>query len=319
MENGLEVVSKKFDELEEINSLEFFDSDEKLLIIGKKEKQVKLVVWDIYNTVKAKTITLENFSIQDLSNRLARTSGNILQVDKLGRVTSVLKKIELKQNTRNEAINDFKKYTNEKSGNKPPDEEEDKNHTIHYDKEFDPIVIDKEPWVIDEYERNSYCLGQKKGETLQLIVGRSTVQIWHQVRDGSKSKDKLPNKGGPFLEYIWANGIPINQEGKATRLRIKEFKYKVSSHILNDFYLEVYWYEKGPEKGKTEEEIGRMEDDKIEEMEKKGIMKMNKKIIQRKDIIEKVSAVRRACRALEHLNKRRRFLVTNYIKIHQVS
>ncbi|CAB5188210.1 unnamed protein product [Rhizophagus irregularis] len=54
------------------------------------------------------------------------------------------------------------------------------------------------------------------------------------------------------------------------------------------------------------------------EMEKDGgIMEMKEKVIQRKDIIEKVNAVRRACRALEHLNKRRSFLVTNYIKIHQ--
>ncbi|PKK70297.1 hypothetical protein RhiirC2_746757, partial [Rhizophagus irregularis] len=78
----------------------------------------------------------------------------------------------------------------------------DEKHTIHYDKGFEPIVIDKEPWVMDEYERNSYCLYQKKEntriQTLQLIVGRSTVQIWHQVRDDSKSKgelSKLPNKG----------------------------------------------------------------------------------------------------------------------------
>ncbi|CAB4389950.1 unnamed protein product [Rhizophagus irregularis] len=329
MENGLEVVSKKFDEFEKIYSLEFIDSDEKLLIIGGKKSQVKLVIWDIYNTVKAETITLENFSIVELSNRLARTSGNILQVDEEGRVTSVLKKIDkLKQNTSEEEKENFKKYTNKKDG----------NHTIHYDKEFDPIVIDKEPWVIDEYERNSYCLNQKKeGEriqTLQLIVGRSTVQIWHQIRDDSKSKDelsKLPNKGGPFLEYIWANGIPVNQERRATRLRIEEFKYKPndgSSHILDDFYLKVYWYERASsDKEKTEEEIRDMEDKEIEkmelnrkagkEMEKDGIMEMKEKIIQKKDIIEKVNAVRRACRALEHLNKRRRFLVTNYIKIHQ--
>ncbi|CAB5370479.1 unnamed protein product [Rhizophagus irregularis] len=141
MENGLEVVSKKFDEFEKIYSLEFIDSDEKLLIIGGKKSQVKLVIWDIYNTVKAETITLENFSIVELSNRLARTSGNILQVDEEGRVTSVLKKIDkLKQNTSEEEKENFKKYTNKKDG----------NHTIHYDKEFDPIVIDKEPWVIDE-------------------------------------------------------------------------------------------------------------------------------------------------------------------------
>ncbi|PKY51632.1 hypothetical protein RhiirA4_546667 [Rhizophagus irregularis] len=328
MENGLEVVSKKFDELEKIHSLEFIDSDEKLLIIGEKKKQVKLVIWDIYNTVEAETITLENFSIVDLSNRLARTSGNILQVDEEGRVTSILKKIEnkLKPNTPKEAKVNFKEYTNYKSGNKL-DGNEDENHTVHYDDGFDPIVIDKEPWVINEYERNSYCLYQeqegKRIQTLQLIVGRSTVQIWHQIRDDSKSKEELPNKGGPFLEYIWANGIPINQEGKATRLRIGMFKYKPndgSDHILDDFYLKVYWYERASDvnnKGKTEEEIREIEDDEIEEMENNGIMEKKEKIIQKKDIIEKVSAVRRACRALEHLNKRKRFLVTNYIKIHQ--
>ncbi|CAB4463603.1 unnamed protein product [Rhizophagus irregularis] len=112
MENGLEIASKKFDELDKIYSLEFIYSDEKLLIIGEKNNQVKFVIWDIYNTVKAKTITLENFSIEDLSNCLnclARTSGNILQVDKEGKVTSVLKKIEnkLKQNIPKEAKEKF--------------------------------------------------------------------------------------------------------------------------------------------------------------------------------------------------------------------
>ncbi|GBB84949.1 hypothetical protein RclHR1_11530001 [Rhizophagus clarus] len=341
MENGLEVVSKKFDEVEKIYSLEFIDSDEKLLIIGEKENKVKLVIWDMYNTVKAETIILENFSVVDLSNRLARTSGNILQVDEIGRVTSVLKKIEnkLKQNAPKKIDNNFKKYTNRKFGEKV-DGKFDANHTIHSDKEFEPIVIDKEPWVIDEYKRNSYCLYQNKEgtriRTLQLIVGRSTVQIWQQVRDNSIPKSKLPNNGGPFLEYIWANGIPINQERKSTRLRIGEFKYKPndgSSHILDDsilddFYLKVYWYERASDnKGKITEEIIKKEDEKIEEMERNrkagkememnGIMEMKEKVIQRKDIIEKVSAVRRACRALEHLNKRRSFLVTNYIKIHQ--
>ncbi|GBC09935.1 hypothetical protein RclHR1_09210004 [Rhizophagus clarus] len=338
MENGLEVVSKKFDEIEKIYSIEFIDSDEKLLIIGEKKNQVKLVIWDMYNTVEAKTIILENFPIVDLSNRLARTSGNILQVDEIGRVTSVLKKIEnkLNQNIPKSTDEKFKKYTNKKVGEKT-DDRIDENHIIHFDKEFKPIVIDKEPWVIDDYERNSYCLYQNKEgtriRTLQLIVGRSTVQIWQQIRDDSKPKFELPNNGGPFLEYIWANGIPINQERETTRLRIEEFKYKPndgSSHILDDFYLKVYWYKRASDvndEGKTTEEIIKMEDEIIEEMErnrkagkemeKDGIMEMKEKVIQRKDIIEKVSAVRRACVALEHLNKRRSFLVTNYIKIHQ--
>ncbi|PKY30536.1 hypothetical protein RhiirB3_531106 [Rhizophagus irregularis] len=358
MENGLEVVSKKFGEIEKIHSLEFIDSDEKLLIMGEKKNQVKLVIWDIYNTVEATPITLENFSIADLGNRLARTSGNILHVDEVGKVTSVLKKIEnkLNKNTPKDSKGIFEKYTHSKLG-ETPDGKADEKHTIHYDKGFEPIVIDKEPWVMDEYERNSYCLYQKKEntriQTLQLIVGRSTVQIWHQVRDDSESKgelSKLPNKGGPFLEYIWANGIPINQERKSTRLRIGEFKYKPndgSSHILDDFFLKVYWYERASNvnyKGKTEEEIREIEEEEIKKMERNRkerrkdeimekdedeimedeimekneiIMEMKEKVIQRKDIIEKVGAVRRACKALEHLNKRRSFLVTNYIKIHQ--
>jgi hypothetical protein len=39
MENGLQVVSKKFDEIEKIHLLEFIDGDKNLLIIGEKEKK----------------------------------------------------------------------------------------------------------------------------------------------------------------------------------------------------------------------------------------------------------------------------------------
>ena len=55
-ENGLQVASKKFDELEEIYSLEFIDSDEKLFVVGKHKdsKKVKNIIWDIYRTGKAK-------------------------------------------------------------------------------------------------------------------------------------------------------------------------------------------------------------------------------------------------------------------------
>ncbi|RIA86147.1 hypothetical protein C1645_807927 [Glomus cerebriforme] len=333
MENGLEVVSKKFDEIDKIYSLEFIDSDEKLFIIGEKKEQVKLMIWDIYTTAKPEPVILDNFSIVEFNDRLARTSGNILQVDDVGRVTSVLKKIEnkLKQNQPEETYENFKIYTDKTLADKP-DGKKDGNHTLHSEKIFKPIVVDKEPWVIGEYKRDSYCLYQykdgTKSETLQLIVGRSTVQIWHQIQDDSKNKNDLPNMGGPFLEYIWANGIPINQEREATRLRIGEFKYKPIDGSLNDFYLKVYWYERVSNKkyGKNEEIIIEEEDKEIERMEinrnegvegEERIIEKKEKVIQRKDIIEKVSAVRRACRSLEHLNKRRSFLKTNYVKIHQ--
>jgi len=155
---------------------------------------------------------LDDFlTTENLSARLARTSENILQVDDKGKVTSVLKKVEnkLKQMKPEKVIYSEIKLS-EKRGTKKPDGQQDEKHIVHFDKDnpnFEPIVDEKEPWVMDDYERNSYCLYQnKKGsekETLQLIVGR--VQIWHQIRDDSKNKDDLPNNGEPFLEYIWTN------------------------------------------------------------------------------------------------------------------
>ncbi len=57
MENGLNIAMKSFNKkdekdtiIEKIYLLEFIDSDEKLLIIGKKENKAKFIVWDIYNT-----------------------------------------------------------------------------------------------------------------------------------------------------------------------------------------------------------------------------------------------------------------------------
>src|SRR5581483_7791977 len=108
-----------------------------------------------------------------------------------------------------------------------------------------------------------------------------TVQIWHQIRDDSKSKDKLPNKGEPFLEYIWTNRIPVNQECKDTRLQVEKFEYGTNDKLhdkLTDFYLKVYWNIGGNER--------------------------REKVIEPKNIITKSHAVRYACRALEHLNKR---------------
>ncbi|CAB5382397.1 unnamed protein product [Rhizophagus irregularis] len=102
---------------------------------------------------EATPITLENFSIADLGNRLARTSGNILHVDEVGKVTSVLKKIEnkLNKNTPKDSKGIFEKYTHSKLG-ETPDRKADEKHTIHYDKGFEPIVIDKEPWVMDDWQ-----------------------------------------------------------------------------------------------------------------------------------------------------------------------
>ncbi|UZO23198.1 uncharacterized protein OCT59_015542 [Rhizophagus irregularis] len=368
MENGLQVASRNFNEIEIIYSLEFIDNDEKLLIIGKgQEEGLKFVIWDLYDTGKVESTMLP--SVKNLDTCLARTSGNILQVDDEGKVKSVLKRIENELEQRNKKNLEelgiiieplLEKFKGTKLNGDP-----DESHTVHFDQNiisnFKPIVIEKEPWVLGDYERNSYCLYHNKQgtktEILQIIVCRSTVQIWHQVQDDSKNKDDLPNKGEPFLEYIWTNRIPVNQEREKTRLRIEKFEFGLNDGLhdkLNDFLLKVYWYERKDDEENTkkkghakkeERDIIKEENDEIDKIEQKIIeinenneiddiekgkrkeeiinnsvkVKRWEKKIMRKDIIENFRAVRHACKALEHLNKRykNKNLADNYNRVHK--
>ncbi|PKY52149.1 hypothetical protein RhiirA4_469605 [Rhizophagus irregularis] len=323
MENGLQVASKKFNEMERIHLLEFIDSDETLLVIGEGskedkdpegEKKLKIIIWDLYNTGKVEPIELDDFPmdiVRNIDTRLARTSGNILQIDNDGKVSSILKKIERILRQRKEKT----------------EEEKNKHPEVCYPNPKPIIdVSDIEPWVLGEHERKTYytLYHNKRGteeEILQLFVGRSTVQIWHQVKD-SKNKGDLPNNGKPFLEYIWTNRIPINQERDKTKLRIEYFKCGSNDRPhekLNDFHLKVYWYERNIENNKKkdedDEEIDKIEQKKIEINENKMVNRCDK-VIKQEDISEKFRAVRHACKALEHLNKRckNKSLIDNYIR-----
>ncbi|GBB91276.1 hypothetical protein RclHR1_18460001 [Rhizophagus clarus] len=310
MENGLEAISKKFDGIEKIYLLEFIEEDKKLLVIGtskdSEREKLKIIIWNMYNNFGdiEQIKELDGFLNKDnLSTRLVRTSGNILQIDDKGEVSSVLENVE-KKKLKNTTVSQNKTY----SSKEPNEKSADESHIIYYHDQnidFEPIVTDKEPWVLCKSKRTSYGLYKNVDEseikTLQLIVGRSTIQVWHQISsdDKNKSKDELPNKGEPFLEYIWTNGIPVDQENEK-KLEVAEFKYYVTNDRFEDFYLKVKW---------SEEEIGINEGN----VKKKTVVK--EKEIRWRDIIDEVDAVRYACKALEFINKRAEFFV-NYHKEH---
>jgi len=273
MENGLQVAKKKFDEIKNIHLLEFIESDEKLLMIAEDQKENPiLVIWDMYNTGKVETIPLERcFPTKYFNVRLARTYGNLLQIDDEGKIISILKKVD-ESESRKKNEKEFKTITSDELHSL------DERHHI-YPKEFKPIVHNKEPWVTDDYESTSYCLCQDEEKTLQLIVGRSTIQIWHQSK---KNISNIPNKGEPFLEYIWTNGIPLNQENQENKLKIE--KIQLGS---NYFDLEVSWQENDQKKVK-------------------------KKTIQWQDIYENMNGIRHACKTLRHLNERVKNLANSF-------
>ncbi|PKC70466.1 hypothetical protein RhiirA1_501318 [Rhizophagus irregularis] len=360
IENGLQIASKKFNEIERIHLLEFIDSDEKLFIIGEDpKKKIKVIIWDLYNTGKyelMELMELDDFSINidDIYTHLAITSGNILYVDDKGKVSSVLKKVENKIKDKEDKKNNDKlaTRTTDKVENRIKHKEDKKNNDNNKTLEFKNLVY-RETCVFSGCGNEYKCLYYKKNgteeEILGLIVGRYTVQIWHQIRDDSKNKDDLPNNGEPFLEYIWSNRIPVNQERERTKLRIENFKCEMNDgpHDELNFRLKIFWFERNdsskPEEytKMTEHEIMKEEDDEINRIEKelkkleriKDLVneeekekrkqeiindcvkvKIREKVIQRKDI-KKSHAVRHACKALEHLKKlhKSKNITDNYI------
>jgi len=135
LENGLQVASKTFDDIEEIYSLEFIDSDEKLFLVGKRGKskgsdknKTMLIIWDLYNTGEVEKI--EDFSMtKNCLDQLTRASGNILHVDNKGDVTSILKMIE--SNRQKPEIVDSKVKLIKKYRKSPSDGKIDRKHIIH--------------------------------------------------------------------------------------------------------------------------------------------------------------------------------------------
>ena len=324
MENGLEISSRSFKEFGNIHLMEFIDSDEKLILIGSDPNKTtqRVVIWDLYNTHEVKPISVKfNFATQDISTRLASTSGNLLQVDDKGKVQSILKmidnnrtlqddgegkdasgRIELEEEVE-ENKNDSNLTSKESSVKKIKGYES--GHTIYSYKDtvtFRQIIKEAEPWIKEDYQRTSFCLYKIDTESLQLIVGRSTVQIWHQflsnTKDKNKEKKNLLNEGKPFLEYIWTNGIPVDQETDNNKLHIEKIRFGEKY-----FHLKAYWYEEDTK-------------EKTEDKKKKIVRK--ERTIEWDDINENANGVRYACKALEHLNKRKNSLA-NHSKTHKVS
>ncbi|RGB26863.1 hypothetical protein C1646_746653 [Rhizophagus diaphanus] len=227
--------------------LELSQKESKIVIINLQQN-----ITEIFSQLVRTNYT---FALHEELNLSTRTSGNLLQIDDKGNVTLILKKVDslLEQKQLGNVEKSFPLPL-------PPDLSYfkgekldgglDKRHIIYYDKNtnpyFKPIVVEKEPWVLGDYDRQSYCLYHNKNgsviETIQLIIDRSTVQIWHQINSNDKNidKDELPNKGLPFLEYIWTNGIPVIQENPRRKLRIEMFKYGPNDRKMRDFYLKVY-------------------------------------------------------------------------------
>ncbi|GBC05563.1 hypothetical protein RclHR1_00630010 [Rhizophagus clarus] len=244
IESGLEIISKNFGDNAKIMFGEFINKDEDLLLIIKEpKKHATVIIWSLFSSAKkhiqhheinGKSIkTRENTEFKSYNSRCP---GDLLTVDTDGNVTSIF---DVWESTKEE---EFPKECYCKLI--PPDKnsylmpkryaKKHQAHTIYRRKKNPsndkPLVNNKEPWVADhEYKRFSAYLDEE--ETIQLIIGRTTVQIWQG------------KKHNLFLEYIWSNNTKPGDNDEEDALKIE--KLEVGER---NFYLEVSWTCKGSDK-----------------------------------------------------------------------
>ncbi|GBC23046.2 hypothetical protein GLOIN_2v848825 [Rhizophagus irregularis DAOM 181602=DAOM 197198] len=267
----------------------------------------KIMVWDLFSSADNAIrtgMTGDLFpSKENYHSHLARVPGVLYHMKDDGNVFSILEhdgfvnlvKGEERDLTRDfgcDIYYDFKTTQDQKDKMScvyANNEEVDvKLHKVYCRKEFKTsgiykvIVNNKEPWIyMNNYHRTSVFLDED--ETLQLIIGHSTVQIWRKLpkqKESDKKRGTLQKKE-PVLEYIWANNIPFEHDIDNSRLQIKDLWIGD-----NSFVLKVYWkYDEGSRIVNNMETLSFPYTD------------------------GHVTPVLHACKALEHLNNRKNKII----------
>ncbi|CAG8590670.1 2898_t:CDS:10 [Funneliformis caledonium] len=290
---------------EEIPSL---DKDQKNEIKSKKPtekitKVTKIIIWDLFSSAEdAIRIGSCNDLFparKDFYSHLAKVPGQLLRMNNDGTVYSILHHEDFlnhitgveKDLTQSFGCTLFKsrEVTWNQAEKMPMQYSKQEKHSklhqifrrqIPVKSYHKPIIENTEPWVdSDNYYRRSIYLDDQ--ETLQLIIGHSTVQIWRKTSKMDKKDKKVKSastlRSETILEYIWTNGISLEYDCDESALRIQEL-------WIGDcaFSLTLIW------------NVGK-------ELEMRHIRWPYPD--------GQVSAVRHACEALEHLHIRKGKLI----------
>jgi hypothetical protein len=251
MENGLEVTTKKFQEKNiQILFFDFVQDDSKLLIVIEKGQYNEdtaeidftpnIVIWDLFicsdNCVRRAN---DNFSLfptkHEYPQRLVNSFGNIITITEDGIIISIFKEPKIIKlinpesniSTRNLIISDKDNPIIDPSLSCMDD------YLIYnysgerlYSQSKDNIGIiikNPEPWVQNKnYGRILVYLNDCR--TIQLIIGKSTVQIWRRIK-GVPSSTKV-------LEYIWVNKYTENhRQFQIQHLEVGHENFSITLYI----------------------------------------------------------------------------------------
>ncbi|PKB99384.1 hypothetical protein RhiirA5_403639 [Rhizophagus irregularis] len=261
MENGLEVTTKSFYNINGIKLISFINNDEELFIIveeeigyhenGKVKFAPVIIIWDLFSyKSNIHKIDIKKIfpMLQGSANySIANSSGTIISVTDDEKIFSILhnpiieallnRHLRVSENLLKLSFQNIYDHSTDKFkyyhiifqlDGKWLDARKENNRSI--------VVNNKEPWVhYKQYRRISAYLDEKK--SIQLIIGESTVQVWRKKDRNAKSKR--------VLEYIWTN--PGNQRILIDSLSIGKHEFSLdlkipSKHNSMSFLgINIHW------------------------------------------------------------------------------
>ncbi|CAG8629724.1 5846_t:CDS:2, partial [Cetraspora pellucida] len=217
IENSLEIATRMFPNLYRINSIDFINDDEQLLIVGEEETDnnrslelvTVIVIWNLFSASENAIITVQDTEKiiparpQEDYHKFSSASGVIVCVDEdNGNIFSITDHPSLESILNPPPISSSGlTQLNFQEARKQMDQvhhiifTQDGNFLDANQEPRDVIIVhNTEPWVrFGHYPRISAYLNNDK--TYQVIIGQTTIQVWSRTDNSIKRK----------LEYIWTS------------------------------------------------------------------------------------------------------------------
>jgi hypothetical protein len=214
MESGLEVVSKKFDDIYKIKFLEFIENDKKLFIIEEdEENDVKFHIWIISGCLN------DYFSIS--KDDIGLSDSDISTLSKYDEYYYTLMKANGKVVFHNRDNKDHFRVVHEVTINRTTFGE---NDTMTDEHEY--LSRDLEPWKNSTTTvRGRFLNNDRK---FLLIIGQNSIQLWKSKSTSFVGFDNFENFKNSNLVYILISD-KINPETK-TKFLIEDDMTTVITH-----------------------------------------------------------------------------------------
>ncbi|CAJ0759055.1 4650_t:CDS:2, partial [Entrophospora sp. SA101] len=246
-ENGLEIATKLFPQIFRILFITFIDDDTKLFVVAQNYEDGKdktkfittIIIWDIFGTNNFyqtfdtdKDSSLTCLTNANDKNFFTSSFGRIYSLDDNGNLFSLLDHPDVSHILKsNEMLQTYFDDMTQLQINNNNDNE-DYHMIYNFNKSFSNIKENKgvliinntEPWNNKKkYKRISVFLNDER--TTQLIIGRTTIQVWQiKITKAKETKKRV-------LKYIWTSLGGFDME--SISIGKNKFSLKISLCSLN--------------------------------------------------------------------------------------